>query len=214
MAQVLKTCGLTPSQVRILYPPLRNRSNNFKMSQKIYLLILLILVKSLYVPLNRRKSRFYWKISLDDRIPLISWFVIPYIGFYLYIIIAVSLLWNTHNIKSLLASYLFAYTSACIFWYLFPNGVKRPEIVEKNIFDRITVYIYSKDYDTNGFPSAHIFTTLICAYFLSITYPAQSLTVWISAFLIGISTVLIKQHYIMDVLGGIILFLITLFINF
>ena len=110
-------------------------------------------------------------------------------------------------------TYIISYVLAGLFWYFIPNGVKRPKILKTDIFSRLTAYIYRFDNDTSGFPSAHVFVTLICSHFLFLGFPQQSVLIWSINFLICISTVFVKQHYVLDILGGIIFFLISITIG-
>ncbi|MFA6081034.1 MAG: phosphatase PAP2 family protein [Patescibacteria group bacterium] len=181
---------------------------------KIFLLILFLLVKSVYLPLNKRKSRYYWKIKIiDDNIPLIPVFIIPYLGYFIYIIATIIFLWNSSVINIFFVTYIISYIIAGFFWYFIPNGVKRPVIKGKDIFSKLITLIYKYDDDTNGFPSAHIFGTLICSYFLSLVFPQQTILIWLVNFLICISTVFVKQHYVLDIVGGIITFWLSIMIG-
>ncbi len=180
---------------------------------KLYLLLAFLAIKSVYLPLNRRKSKYYWKLKADDSIPLVPVFIIPYLAYFFLIIYSVSKLWSTELINDFLVSYIVSYVIAGIFWYLVPNGVARPLIKGKSILKDIIRFIYKHDDDTNGFPSAHVFSTLICSYFLSIWNPGAAYIFWIVAALITASTVLVKQHYILDILGGIIVFALSIIIG-
>lgn len=178
---------------------------------KIFLLILFLLVKSVYLPLNKRKSKYYWKIKIiDDKIPLIPVFIIPYIGYFIYIITTIVLLWNSSVINTFFITYIISYIIAGFFWYFIPNGVKRPVIKGKDIFSKLIALIYKYDDDTNGFPSAHIFATLICSYFLLLVFPQQIILITTITLLISSSTVFVKQHYVLDLVGGIIFFLLSI----
>ncbi len=180
---------------------------------KLTLLFIFLAIKSIYIPLNRRKSKYYWKLPIDDKVPLVPVFIIPYIGYFFLIFGSVILLWETPQINPFLVSYIVSYILAGIFWYILPNGVARPKITGKDIFSRLTKFIYKYDDDTNGFPSAHVFSTLICCYFLSLFFPSLYILIWGLASLIIISTLLVKQHYVIDILGGIILFALSVAIG-
>ncbi|KKP67170.1 MAG: PAP2 superfamily protein [Candidatus Roizmanbacteria bacterium GW2011_GWA2_35_19] len=177
---------------------------------KFYLLALFLLVKSIYIPLNKRKSKYYWKIIFDDHIPFIPIFIIPYVSYFLYIIATIFLLWNTKYIYVFFVSYIISYILAGLFWYFFPNGVKRPIVQGSDIFSKLILLIYKHDEDTNGFPSAHIFATLICSYFLYLAIPTSLIIILTICLLITLSTVFVKQHYVLDILGGLITFLLSI----
>jgi membrane-associated phospholipid phosphatase len=171
------------------------------------------LVKSIYLPLNKRKSKYYWKIKFDDSIPFIPVFIIPYIGYFFYVITTIIYLWNTKYINNFFITYIISYILAGLFWYFIPNGVKRPKVVGKDIFSRFTASIYKYDDDTNGFPSAHIFATLTCSYFLFLAFPENLILILSITFLISISTIFVKQHYVLDILGGIVNFWLSIMIS-
>ena len=90
---------------------------------KILLLIIFLLAKSIYLPLNKRKSKYYWKIKFDDSIPFIPIFIIPYLGYLFYILATIILLWNTKYINNFFIIYIIFYILAGLFWYFVPNGV-------------------------------------------------------------------------------------------
>jgi len=180
---------------------------------KTLLLFIFLFVKSVYLPLNKRKSKYYWKIKFDDSIPFIPIFIVPYIGYFFYIIATIVYLWNTKYINDFFVTYIISYILAGLFWFFIPNGVKRPKIYNKDIFSRLTALIYKYDDDGNGFPSAHIFATLICSYFLFLVFPQYSIFIWFINFLICISTIFVKQHYVLDFFGGLINFGLSIIIS-
>lgn len=179
---------------------------------KVVYLVLFLIVKSIYLPLNKRRSKYYWKLKIDDHIPFLPVFIIPYVSYFAYIGITIISLWNTRHIFAFFTTYIISYVVAGIFWYLVPNGVKRPTIIAKDPFSKLTLYIFKHDDDTNGFPSAHVFATLICSYFLLLAFPAFLPLILFMACAIIASTVLVKQHYAIDIVGGILVFLVSNFL--
>ncbi|OGC97501.1 hypothetical protein A2634_02345 [Candidatus Amesbacteria bacterium RIFCSPHIGHO2_01_FULL_48_32] len=92
--------------------------------------------------------------------------------------------------------------TALIFWFLFPNGVHRPPLSDKNLFSKLLNFIYRHDHDTNGFPSSHVFSTLIASYFLARAFPHLTPQIISLAILIISGTLFTKQHYVTDIFGG------------
>ena len=179
---------------------------------KYLLLILVIGVYLAYLPLNQRKSKYYWHSKLDNFIPYISFFILPYLSFIPYLVFSIIITWNTAIITPLLQILFFAKLFTIAFWYVFPNGVRREKRVENTILDKITNRIYKIDGDTNAFPSSHIFTTLIITYYLSTYFHKYSLIFIVIGILISASTVFVKQHYVVDILGGILVFLASIYL--
>jgi membrane-associated phospholipid phosphatase len=181
---------------------------------KFLILIISLIMGSLYFPLNKRKSKYYWESKIDSKIPLISIFILPYLFYFLFFPLSIIILYNTKFVVEFLIVLTIGNLINSIFWYVFPNGVKRPKIVPKIFFDKLVFNLYKRDkYDTNGFPSAHVFHTLIGSVYLSIAFPKFSFISYIIGFLIIISTVFVKQHYIIDIFGGVISFIISYLIG-
>ncbi len=169
----------------------------------VVLLCLFLAVSALYLPLNRRQSRYYWKTRFDAHIPLIPIFVLPYAFFFPFIAIVVVALWNTQYETAFLAALIIAKAAAMLFWYLVPNGVARPQIDPETWLHKILLLLYRHDKDTNAFPSSHVFISFLCAYFLALAHPAYAVYSWVTGSLIALSTVFTKQHYVIDILGGV-----------
>jgi membrane-associated phospholipid phosphatase len=65
------------------------------------------------------------------------------------------------------------------------------------------------DGDTNGFPSAHIFVALLCGHYLSLVYHNFIPAIWLAILTVVLSVLFTKQHYIIDIAGGIIVYLLS-----
>lgn len=180
---------------------------------KFILLFALIAFKSLYVPLNKRKSKYYWELPIDKKIPLIPIFVVPYLFYFVFTAIAFTTLWNTDLFYPLTLALFISYAIALPIWYFFPNGVKRPHVEGKSIFHRMVRYVHRYDEDGNGLPSAHVYVALICAHYLVIGYPQFALFSILTGLLISISTLFTKQHYIIDVPGGVVVYILSVLLT-
>jgi len=164
--------------------------------------------------------RYTMYSKVDDYIPFVSIFVVPYMLWFAYI--AVTMVYFCFKSKEdflLLSIFMFAGMTICLIIYtLFPNGQNlRPEIVGNDIFSRIIKWLYDFDTPTNSAPSMHVLNSI--AVHISIArydgfknnkvIKAGSFVLMVSIIL---STVFIKQHSIMDVMYGILLSVILYFI--
>jgi membrane-associated phospholipid phosphatase len=182
--------------------------------EKSLLLVLALTIWFAYLPLNNRKSLYYFKTKFDSRIPLIPITVWLYIAFFPYIFSTTIILWNSPLFNQYMVSSIIAGLFGIIIWYLFPNGVIRPKIpIIKSLSQKILTKIYHHDHDTNGFPSSHVYNTLITTYFLTLQYQNLKYPLWLLATAITISTVTTKQHYIVDILGGILVTILAILIS-
>lgn len=148
--------------------------------------------------------------KLDSYIPFIKEAVIPYVFWYIYI--GASLVYL--GLKSKADFYkLIIFLSAgmliaMFIFVIFPNQQKlRPTIVSNDFCSKLIRYIYSKDTPTNVTPSIHVLNSIAVFACLIKSKPLKEKTVFnIISFIIMIiicaSTVLIKQHSIIDVILG------------
>ncbi len=156
-------------------------------------------------------------IWLDDIIPFNELFVVPYILWFLYVPISMAYIALKSRDEFYKASaYLFIGMSICLFiCTVWPNGqdlrIENLDI-DKNIFTRIVGMIYHADTNTNVFPSIHsynsfaIFMMLLESKFVSGKFRMPVLTgCGVLTTLIIVSTVVLKQHSIVDAIGGVVL---------
>ncbi len=168
-----------------------------------WLIILSVLSFVGYFFTNKRPFSYSLKTKIDNKIKAQPIFVIPYVLFFPYAVF--TFLYLDAEIKNVFAlSLIVCNLTATAFWYFFPNGVVREVIESDSFLAKIINFIYKNDGDTNGFPSGHVFVSLICSYYLALAAPTFALLYWLLSIVISVSTVLTKQHYVLDILGGII----------
>lgn len=148
--------------------------------------------------------------ALDDYIPFVEVFVIPYYLWFFYVTGAVIVLYFTdremyHRTASLLCIGMTAFLVVSTLW---PNiQYMRPaEFVRDNIFTRMVGNIYRVDTPSNLCPSIHVYNSIGVAFGIlgsrSRKLRARAVragSVALSA-AISLSTMFIKQHSVFDVL--------------
>ena len=153
---------------------------------------------------------------VDDIIPFKEIFIIPYFLWFLYIAVTVAYFLLTSKQDFIrCCTYLFTGMTICLIIYtVWPNGhhlrVDLNSLGRSNIFITMLSKIYAVDTPTNVFPSIHVFNSV--GALIAITkseklHPIKWLRV--SAFLLTVlicmSTVFLKQHSFMDILGALVL---------
>ena len=156
-------------------------------------------------------------ISVDASLPFVPLFIWPYIYWYLFIVGTVVYFFfkdKSEFYKNV--AFLFIGMTIClVIFTVFPTTFDhRP--VEWNA-DSMSAFfidfIYSADKCQNVFPSIHVYNSIGCAIALC-KYPGfkhpklVKVIAIISAVLITLSTMLIKQHSILDAVGASILSII------
>ena len=148
--------------------------------------------------------------ALDDKIPFLPVFIIPYIIWYVYVP-APMIYMNFKNRKAFIRQMATLFTGAyicLIIFVLFPTSIDfRPETEGDGILLVLCRMIYANDRPVNVFPSLHCYeaTAMHLATFTGEfggKHPAMRAASGIMMVLICLSTVFAKQHSVLDLAAG------------
>jgi membrane-associated phospholipid phosphatase len=155
----------------------------------------------------------YWVsyIPLDDLIPFFPPFVVFYCLWFpmLFFTGLWLLLKDGKGFKRYMLFCAAAYTLSAAFFLLFPNGQDlRPACFEvKTLFTSIIGGLYRADTNTNVLPSMHV---VLCVGVVLSVYGTGTIgsklikaAILVLNILIILSTMLIKQHSVLDIIVGI-----------
>lgn len=152
--------------------------------------------------------------ALDDKIPFIEYFIVPYLLWFVFIT-AVFLYFFFTDVDGFYRLAKVSFIGMTIFLIistLFPNGVAlRPEVFPRdNIFTDMVKLLYRSDTPTNVFPSLHVFNTLAACIAIRKSetlrkHKAVSAAAFVLAGLIILATVFLKQHSVIDVIGAVLM---------
>ncbi len=156
-------------------------------------------------------------MDLDDSIPFISIFCIPYFLWFGYVAIAFCYTY-LHDKQEYLRSCAFLFTGMTIFLIVstvYPNGhyMRNSVVLGDGIFDQIVGWLWSTDTATNLFPSIHVFNSIGAHIALTRSENLRdnklvkygSFTLMCSIIL---ATVFIKQHSVFDVMTALLMALV------
>ncbi|GAA3217584.1 phosphatase PAP2 family protein [Actinocorallia longicatena] len=158
-----------------------------------------------YGRLNRGPHRWHLATDWDARIPLVKVFVIPYVSAAVLapVTVAVLLWWDPALAASTLLSAAITLWVSCLFYRFAQTHVPRPEVPGHDVFSRMLRKVYQADQPYNCFPSLHnAFAVIISVSWLKfLPWMGVVMTGWCG--LIIASTLLVRQHYVADLLGGV-----------
>lgn len=144
--------------------------------------------------------------ALDDVIPFCEYFVIPYVGWYLLIVVSLLYfaLYNPDNFKNMMKFIIVTQVVAMAIYIIFPNRQDlRPEMfVRENIFTDILGLLYTADTCTNVCPSLHVAYSIgIASTWLKEKSASNGCKAFIVIFclLVCISVAFVKQHSVVDI---------------
>lgn len=142
---------------------------------------------------------------LDDLIPFCEWFLIPYVGWYLLIVVSLVYfaLYNPTNFRRLQTFIIVTQVAAMAIYILFPNrqDLRPIEFPRENFLTDCIGFLYSFDTNTGVCPSLH------CAYSIgiaSVWLKEKNASAYAKTFvvvfviLVCLSTMFIKQHSVID----------------
>ncbi len=149
----------------------------------------------------------------DDWIPFCEVFIIPYLLWFPYMFVAIAYFIffnkNKQEYYQLIFNLMMGMTVFLIVSYVYPNAqhLRPAEFPRDNIFTDMVKWIYRTDTPTNILPSIHVFNSL--AIHMSLTnceslqkHRGIKATSLILIVLIILSTMLLKQHSVIDVCMG------------
>lgn len=192
-----------------------NDDTKVKVLDLLWLLIIPIINVNYVIAGNTAKIGHDLTIELDNLIEFNSIFIIPYIYWYLYVVIGFVfiLIKSRECYMRVVISYFIGMSICYLVYYIYPTQMQRPVVENTNICNMLVNFIYSLDKPFNCFPSLHVLTTY---FIMRYTKHQNSKKIFyytqISGILIILSTVFIKQHFVVDILGTIILCEIVIYL--
>ena len=158
-------------------------------------------------------SGAYWVpyLPIDDQLPFLEGFVLAYCTWYpmLFLIGLYLLFADGPAFRRYMQFIAIGFTLGTLICFLIPNGQNlRPQtFAHDNLLTRLVQGIYRADTNTNVFPSVHVigcfaavFAAFDAASLKKLRAPLVVLTV-----LISLSTLFIKQHSVLDMIGAVAL---------
>lgn len=154
-------------------------------------------------------------VSLDDKLPFIEYFIVPYLLWFLYVAAVFIYLFFQKNKKEFYQYCIFLFTGMTLFLIIstvYPNGhLLRPSSFERhNVFTFAVQILYQADTATNIFPSLHVFNSIAAHRAVANNAKLrENLLIRGGSFLLMVSIILatmfLKQHSVLDVISGIML---------
>ncbi len=142
---------------------------------------------------------------LDDVIPFCEFFIVPYVGWYLLVIVSL-LYFALYNPKSFVKFQTFIIITQIIAmtaYIFFPTmqDLRPTEFPRDNIFTDIVRLLYTVDTNTNVCPSLHVgYSIAIASAWLKEKQASVGAKAFVTVFavLVCMSTAIIKQHSVID----------------
>ncbi len=144
-------------------------------------------------------------LPIDRWIPLVPEFIVFYMLGYLFVLVPCVLVRDRQAFQAATIVFCMMLTVAFLMFRYAPIQMDRTYAVGSDWFSRLTYFQQTKDTTYNNFPSLHVALN-VYAYCL-IVWQARRISAWWLPLpvLIVCSTLLVKQHLFVDVLGGLLM---------
>ncbi len=181
-----------------------------------WVLLYLFIYLPWFIYVEKKVTNHYHIIhmEIDDKIPFIEYFIIPYLLWFLYIAITILyfLLTNKSEYYKICAFLFIGMTVFLIVSTVYPNGhhLRPVSFTRDNIFVDMVKFIYKTDTSTNIFPSIHVYNSICCHIAIQKNSRLKQ-SKWavpgsfILMLSICLSTIFIKQHSMFDVITAVIM---------
>lgn len=147
------------------------------------------------------------ELALDQALPLQPAWALVYGALYLFLILLpVLVVRQEEQIRRTVLAYLTIWIASYVCFLLYPTRASRPDEV---IGDGFAVwglrFLYSADPPYNCFPSLHVAHSFVSALACHRVHRGVGAAASLCAALVAVSTLFTKQHYVLDVVAGVLL---------
>ena len=165
----------------------------------------------IYDSLDHGPNRIFLETPVDRALPVVPIFAIPYVSLipYIGVSLLVFLFFRVRVYRSAAITMIVVWFISYACYFFLQSYIARPQITGVDPFSAMIRTIYASDQPYNDFPSLHTsLSTIIAIHWWRFDRRIGiAAAIWTA--LIVASTVLVKQHYLADVAGGLVLATVT-----
>lgn len=142
---------------------------------------------------------------LDDAIPFVPAFVFGYMTLYVLPIVLIFAIRERKRLEETFVAYVVVNAVAFPIYVLYPVYCAKPAINTDTVSGWFLALEHSWDTPMNSFPSLHACFALLIFFSCRGLNARLSIVLFTTALLIGVSALLVKQHYVADIGAGFLL---------
>lgn len=146
------------------------------------------------------------ELALDRAIPLQPAWSVVYGSLFLAALLPVFVVHRQELVRRTILAFLMAWLVSYAVFLAYPTVSSRPEVVAGDGFSSWALrQIYDSDVPYNCFPSLHVAQCFLAALACHRVHRGVGIAAAVWASFVALSTLFTKQHYVLDVLGGMVL---------
>ena len=185
----------------------RSLARPYRVTAPMVLLVALVPFYIFIPELLPRGTTYVPEVALDRAIPLVPAWALVYGALYLFLILLpVFVVRQDGHIRRTVYAYLLIWLTAYVFFAVYPTNAPRPARVIGEGFAMWGLRaLYSSDPPYNCFPSLHVAHSFVSAWTCFRVHRRLAMFATVCAALVALSTLFTKQHYVLDVIAGVLL---------
>lgn len=147
------------------------------------------------------------EIWLDRVLPLEPAWALIYGALYLFLIVLpVFVVREQEHIRRTFLAYVAVWITAYVIFMVYPTVAPRPDkVIGKGFANWGLRFLYDADPPYNCFPSLHVAHSFVSALTCYAVHRRVGIFATVAAAIVALSTLLTKQHYVLDVVAGVLL---------
>lgn len=164
------------------------------------------------------RQHYDFSIFIDKELPFVAPMILAYVLAYAVWVIGFCIIGRESRevCYEIMTAEQIAKIMCFICFLIIPSTIIRPEITGNGFCEWLTRIIYQADAPDNLFPSIHCLENWICfrgAMKCQKVGKGYKIAMFIAAIMVFASTILVKQHVFVDIIGGIAVVEIGLFLS-
>ncbi|MFY9820594.1 MAG: phosphatase PAP2 family protein [Thermoanaerobaculia bacterium] len=182
-------------------------SRPYPVSISMVVLVSLVPFYIFIAELARERTLHVPALALDRVVPVQPAWALVYGPLYLFLILLpVFVVRQQEQIRRTVFTYLTVWIVAYVCFLLYPTTASRPDqVIGEGFAGWGLRFLYSADPPYNCFPSLHVAHSCVSALACHRVHRGVGIAAALGAVLVGISTLFTKQHYVADVIAGVLL---------
>lgn len=144
------------------------------------------------------------QMAVDRAVPFSTDWIIVYSLAYPVCLSPVFLV-SRPRLRTACAAYTLAIAASLCTFLVFPVFIERPEPDAAALGFALMRFTRWVDQPFNCFPSLHVSLDFLAAFFTATERPRAGRALLVAATIISFSTMVVKQHYFLDIVAGVLL---------
>lgn len=138
-------------------------------------------------------------------LPYVSAFVVPYTSTYVMPLALLAVPCDRGTFRKFVTCHVAAILVSAPVFLLMPLVPPRATVLGDGPLDVLLGLQYALDVDGNCFPSLHVTLAFLTAFAVGACVPRLRPVMLVWAALVAMSTVLVRQHYVIDAVAGVVI---------